>query len=85
MAPVALAAIIDNVTGNDVMFRQSGDAVIALNAVFGDMAEARFGKGFFGKLDHSTFGFLQADNIRVELFHQLEHQIFAQAHRVYVP
>ena len=68
MAAIALAAIIDNVTVNNLMFRQGGNAVIALNAVFGDMAEARFGKGFFRKLIIRTFGFLQADNVRVELF-----------------
>lgn len=85
MATVALAAIIDYFTGDDCVFGQGGNPVIPLNAVLGNMAETRFGKGFFGELIIRAFGLLQANNIRVELFNQLEHQFLAQTHRINVP
>ena len=85
MPPIALAAIIDNMTVDNLMARQRRHPVIALNAVFGDMVKTRLGKGFFGKLIIRAFGFLQTDNIGVELFNQLHDQRRAQSHRVNIP
>ena len=54
--------------------------MIALDAIFRDMRETGFFKGFFRKTIVRTFGFLQANHIRLQLLHQLKYQRLAQPH-----